>query len=53
VSIGLAVYPSDNPFKDGLLEAADMALAKAKEHGNDQLYTYAELAEEQGILSTE
>ncbi len=53
VSGGIAVYPTDSPFKDGLLEAADMALAKAKEAGNGRVYTYTELAEEQGILSTD
>jgi diguanylate cyclase (GGDEF)-like protein len=53
MSIGIAVYPMDSPFKDGLLEAADMALARAREMGSGQICTYAELAEEQGILSGE
>jgi len=53
VSTGMAVYPDDSPFKDGLLEAADMALARAKESGNSQIMTYAELAREQGIMTSE
>lgn len=53
VSVGIAVYPNDNPFTDGLLEAADMALARAKERGNNQICTYAQLAREQGILTTD
>jgi diguanylate cyclase (GGDEF)-like protein len=52
-SVGIAVYPNDSPFKDGLLEAADMALAKAREHGSNQIYTYAQLDREEGILSTD
>jgi diguanylate cyclase (GGDEF)-like protein len=53
VSGGIAVYPTDSPFKDGLLEAADMSLARAKKTGDGHICTYAELAEEQGILSME
>ncbi len=53
VSLGIAVYPDDSPFKDGLLEAADMALAKGRERGSNQIFTYQELAREQGILSNE
>lgn len=53
VSGGIAVYPNDNPFPEGLLEAADMALARARQHGSNQLCTYAQLAEEQGILTTD
>lgn len=52
-SVGMAVYPNDSPFKDGLLESADMALARAKKHGKNSICTYAELAKEEGILSTE
>lgn len=53
VSIGVAVYPDDSPFKDGLLEAADMALVYAKRGGSNGLGTYAQVAREQGILSSE
>ncbi len=50
-SVGMAVYPNDSSFRDGLLEAADMALARAKQGGKDQFYTYGDLAKEQGILN--
>jgi diguanylate cyclase (GGDEF)-like protein len=52
-SVGMAVYPNDSPFKDGLLESADMALAKAKKCGNNSICTYAELAKDEEVLSAE
>ena len=37
ISIGVATFPSDATDRDGLIEAADSALYRAKQSGRNQL----------------
>jgi diguanylate cyclase (GGDEF)-like protein len=41
-SIGAATYPDDSAFRDGLLEAADIALCCARETGGDRVMSCRE-----------
>lgn len=40
VSIGVATYPDDSSFRDGLVKSADVALYKAKNMGRNRVEVY-------------
>ena len=43
VSIGVSAYPEDAVTKQGLVEAADQALLRAKREGRNRVYAAAAL----------